>query len=88
MKHLARLAAEGHTCLATIHQPRAAIWEFLNKVPRSAHICGCLISSTRIHCAKLQGHNPAVPMQPDLYTYYLLVVVENFSPKVMQYLSP
>ena len=33
MQHTAQLAAKGHAVLATIHQPRAAIWACFQQVP-------------------------------------------------------
>lgn len=32
MEHMAKLAAGGHTVIATIHQPRQAIWDMFHKV--------------------------------------------------------
>ena len=32
MDHMACLAALGHTIVASIHQPRAAIWDMLHRV--------------------------------------------------------
>ena len=32
MDYLAQLAAKGHTCIATIHAPRTAIWAKFHKV--------------------------------------------------------
>lgn len=31
MEHLSGLAASGHTILASVHQPRAAIWDMFHK---------------------------------------------------------
>ena len=33
MDYVAQLAAKGHTCIATIHAPRTAIWAKFHKVP-------------------------------------------------------
>ena len=35
MDHMACLAALGHTVLATLHQPRTAIWDLLHQARRS-----------------------------------------------------
>ena len=33
MEHMSNLAGLGHTVIASIHQPRSAIWEMFDKVP-------------------------------------------------------
>ena len=45
MDHMSCLTALGHTIVASIHQPRAAIWDMLHKVGASnafplAHMAG------------------------------------------------
>ena len=35
MDYVAQLAAKGHTCIATIHAPRTAIWAKFHKVTLS-----------------------------------------------------
>ena len=39
MDHMACLAALGHTVIATLHQPRTAIWDMIHKVPAAARCC-------------------------------------------------
>ncbi len=39
MDHMACLAALGHTIIATLHQPRTAIWDMIHKVQAAAHCC-------------------------------------------------
>ena len=34
MEHMARLAALGHTIIASVHQPRTAIWDMFHKAGR------------------------------------------------------
>ena len=34
MEHMARLAALGHTIVASVHQPRTAIWDMFHKAGR------------------------------------------------------
>ncbi len=34
MEHMSNLAGLGHTVIASIHQPRSAIWEMFDKVTR------------------------------------------------------
>lgn len=41
MEHMHDLAALGHTVIASIHQPRSAIWEMFDKVCTSAHSGAC-----------------------------------------------
>ena len=38
MEHMRNLAGMGHTVIASIHQPRSAIWDMFDKVVRR-HIC-------------------------------------------------
>ena len=46
MDHMSCLTALGHTIIATIHQPRNAIWEMLHKARCSPHSpCLC-----QMHC--------------------------------------
>ena len=36
MEHMSSLANLGHTVIASIHQPRSAIWDMFDKVPSAA----------------------------------------------------
>jgi ABC-type multidrug transport system ATPase subunit len=37
MEHMSNLADLGHTIIASIHQPRSAIWDMFDKVTRPHH---------------------------------------------------
>lgn len=51
MEHMHDLAALGHTVIASIHQPRSAIWEMFDKVCASAHSGAC--AELRAVCASM-----------------------------------
>lgn len=43
MDHMSCLAALGHTIIASVHQPRSAIWDMFHKASsRPRPLCGCL----------------------------------------------
>ena len=59
MDHMACLAALGHTVVATLHQPRTAIWDLLHQarcglvLPRSLTLLVHNRSSTPLTCTCL-----------------------------------
>ena len=48
MDHMSCLTALGHTIIATIHQPRNAIWEMLHKA-RCSLCTLCILCSCHMH---------------------------------------
>ena len=55
MDHMSCLAAMGHTIVASVHQPRTAIWDMFHKVatrPRQALLAAAFLCTTGRHPQK------------------------------------
>ena len=61
MEHLSSLAALGHTVVASIHQPRSAIWDMFHKMGASALEDCCVRHGTPFAqtALNLDGSKPA-----------------------------
>ena len=65
MEHMSNLAGLGHTVIASIHQPRSAIWEMFDKVPSPADLSAAALSSLwSPHAVKLSPSEYLRAQQP------------------------
>ena len=70
MDHMACLAALGHTVIATLHQPRTAIWDMIHKVPLIAAACQTWVSETNIVIVRMHPGSPGFRTHATVCMYF------------------
>lgn len=68
MEHMSNLAGLGHTVIASIHQPRSAIWDMFDKVPPFSFPLIFLHRPTKLsvipQCCPMKGLPGLAPVRP------------------------